>query len=112
MLGQEMKNANFEISHDVEERVKRSKWSGNWKEFLNFCKSFAAGKEKIQHNMDSMKSLPKLKDYVKNVSAEAEKELIKKAIELHGLNRGKLSKVLGVNPKTLSKKLKIYGLDE
>ena len=111
-LGQEMTNVNTEISDDIENRVKVSKWSGNWKEFLNFCKSFAVGKEKIQPNTNSLKSLPKLKDYVKDVSAEAEKELIKKAIELYGLNRGKLSRILDINPKTLTKKLKLYGLDD
>ncbi len=79
---------------------------------MNFCKAFASGKEKIRQNVNSSKSLPKLKDYVKNVSAEAEKELIKKAVELYGLNRGKLSKVLGINSKTLTKKLRLYGLDD
>ena len=112
LLGQEMATVNVEISEDVENRVKKSKWNGNWREFLNFCKAFASGKEKIRQNVSSSKSLPKLKDYVKNVSAEAEKELIKKAVELYGLNRGKLSKVLGINSKTLTKKLRLYGLDD
>jgi len=112
MLAQETKKVDFEISHDLEERIKRSKWNENWKDFLNFCKFFLAGEEKVHTDVDSMKSLPKLKDYVKNVHAEAEKNLIKRAIKIYGLNKAKLSKVLGVNPKTLTKKLNLYGLEK
>ncbi len=112
MLAQETKRVNFEISYDLEERIKRSKWNENWKDFLNFCKSFLAGEEKVHTDIDSLESLPKLKDYLKNVHAEAEKELIKRAIKIYGLNKAKLSKVLGVNPKTLTKKLNLYGLEK
>ncbi len=109
-LGQEMSNVNVDISQDVVNRLKRSKWEENWREFLNFCKSFSSGEEKIHRDLFSSTSIPKLKDYVKSVEAEAEKELLQRAIKIHGLNRTKLSKVLGINPKTLMKKLKLYGL--
>ncbi len=112
LLGQEMSSVNTDISQDVVNRVKKSRWNENWREFLGFCKSFACGEEKIHRDLSSSKSLPKLKEYVKFVEAEAEKELLKRAIGVHGLNRVKLSKVLGINPKTLTKKLKLYGLDD
>jgi len=111
MIGQKMFIANVEISQDVINRIKKAEWRGNWREFFDFCKSIAIGEEKIEHRLDEVKEIPKLKEYTKMVSAEAERELIKRAIQIHGRNRKKLCEVLDVNTKTLVNKLKLYGLD-
>ncbi len=79
---------------------------------MNFCKSFSSGEDKMEHRLSGVKSMPGLKEYAKMVLAEAERDLIKQAIRVHGLERKKLCEVLKINPKTLTKKLKLYGLDE
>ncbi len=112
IVGQNMSVVNMKISQDVINRMRRSKWNENWREFMNFCKSFASGEDKMEHHLGDMKNMPGLKEYTKMVLAEAERDLIKQAIRVHGLERKKLCEVLKINPKTLMKKLKLYGLDD
>ncbi len=110
-IAQKMFSANVKISQDMLSRIKKTKWSGNWREFFEFCKLIAIGEEKIQHQLDEKKEIPKLKEYTKMILAESERDLIKHAIQIHGMDRKKLCEVLGINQKTLVKKLKLYGLD-
>ncbi len=112
IMGQNMSMVNMKISQDVINRIRRSKWNENWREFMSFCKSFASGEDKMEHRLSNVKNMPNLKEYTKMVLAEAERDLIKQAIHIYGLERKKLCEILKINPKTLTKKLKLYGLDE
>lgn len=108
-MGQNLSAVNLAMYDDISAELKKSDWRGNWREFSRLCKSFVSGEAKFDKNLENAKKLPDLKKYTKMIVSEGERELIKRAIQIHGMDRKKLCGVLGINTKTLSKKLKLYG---
>ncbi len=111
-MGQNLSAVNLALYDDISNELKKSDWQENWREFLRLCKSFVSGEAKFDKNLENTKKLPSLKKYTKMIVSEGERELIRKAIQIHGMDRKKLCEVLGINTKTLSKKLKLYGFEK
>ncbi len=109
-MAQNAKNVSFNFSDDVFESLKREEWSENWRSFFKFCNVFISGETMIHKDIENGSEIPKMKDYIKSVTNEGEKVLIKKAIERYKMDKKKICEVLGINVKTLNKKLKIYNL--
>jgi DNA-binding NtrC family response regulator len=109
-IAQNSKNFSFNFSDDVFESLKREEWSENWRSFFKFCNAFISGETIIHKGIKSDSEIPKMKDYIKNVTSEGEKVLIKKAIERYKTDKKKICEALGINVKTLNKKIKIYNL--
>lgn len=51
-----------------------------------------------------------MKDYLKMISDDGEKQLLKKAMELYNGDKKQICEALKINYKTLIKKMKLYGL--
>lgn len=109
-MAQNNKKFDFNLSDDLLESLKREEWADNWKGFLKFCNALIAGETGLHRNIESTSGIPLMKDYIKNITNEGEKLLIKKAINLYGSDKEKICDVLGINIKTLNKKLKSFNL--
>lgn len=109
-MAQNAKNFSFNFSDDVFESLKREEWSENWRSFFKFCNAFISGEIMIHKGIESNSEIPRMRDYIKNVTSEGEKVLIRKAVERYKDDKKKICEVLGINIKTLNKKLKMYNL--
>ncbi len=109
-MAQNTKNVSFNFSDDVFESLKREEWSENWRSFFKFCNAFISGETAIHKDIENDSEIPKMRDYIKNITSAGENILIKKAIERYKNDKKKICKALGINIKTLNKKLKIYNL--
>ncbi len=109
-MAQNTKTFSFNFSDDFFESLKREEWSENWRSFFKFCNAFISGETMIHKDIENDSEIPKMRDYIKNVTSEGEKVLIKKAIERYKTDKKKICEVLGINVKTLNKKIKIYNL--
>jgi len=109
-LAQKRMNVNFNLSEDVLSNLKKFEWKENWTEFFRFCNSFLAGEVRIKNDLEEVKTLPAMKDYLKMISDDGEKQLLKKAMELYNGDKKQICEALKINYKTLIKKMKLYGL--
>ncbi len=112
VLGQKRKNLDFKLSDDMLENLKKFEWKENWAEFFRFCNSFLAGEVKMKNDLSKAEVLPPMKDYLKMIISEEERQFLKRAIQIYGMDKQKICEALKINYKTLSKKLKLYGLDD
>lgn len=109
-ISQNSKKFDFNPSEDLSESLKREEWPDNWKGFFRFCNALISGETGLHKNIENTSEIPSMKDYIKNITNEGEKLLIKKAINMYGNNKKEICDVLGINIKTLNKKLKIFNL--
>lgn len=107
---QNLKYSSLNFSEDLTEILKKESWPQNWRSFFAFCKAFTSGEVSIRQNIQEISEFPKMKDYISGIVQESEKTLIRKAMEIYKGNKKQVCDVLGINIKTLNKKLKIYNL--
>ena len=96
------------------EVIKQYPWPGNTDELIVFLHEYASGSdpEKLIMKLNPPKHLENLnfKKYVKNLMEYVEKIIIKETLEKVGWDRKKACDILKLNYKTLSYKIKKYGL--
>jgi DNA-binding NtrC family response regulator len=120
-----MKNKNINISKEAVELLQNAEWRGNIRELENVIerlvlvadKDNIEAKELIKYNIintkqglpTQSKDLP-MKNLIKNISKEYEKELIQKTLQKYSGNVTKTSKELGIARETLHRKIKFLNL--
>ncbi len=120
-----MKNKNINISKEAVELLQNAEWRGNIRELENVIerlvlvadKDNIEAKELIKYNIintkqglpTQSKDLP-MKNLIKNISKEYEKELIQKTLQKYNGNVTKASKELGIARETLHRKIKFLNL--
>lgn len=91
-------------------------WPGNTEEFMKVMYKYAAGQDIVSHLKNSVAvediEPTRMRDYVNNIVVEIEKQLILSALEKTSWNRKKAATMLGLNYKTLSHKIKKYGINK
>ncbi len=120
-----MKNKNINISKEAVEFLQNAEWRGNIRELENVIERLVLvadkdnidAKELIKYNIINTKQgvstqnkeLP-MKNLIKNISKEYEKEMIQKTLQKHNGNVTKASKELGIARETLHRKIKSLNL--
>ncbi len=120
-----MKNKNIKLSKEAIELLQNADWRGNIRELENVIERLVlvADKDNIEvkeltkyniintkHGVPSKnKDLP-MKNLIKNISKEYEKELIQKTLQKYNGNVTKASKELGIARETLHRKIKSLNL--
>jgi len=96
------------------EVIKQYSWPGNTDELIVFLHEYASGSnpEKLIMRLNPLKHLEDLnfKKYVKNLMEYVERNIIKETLEKVKWDRKKACEILKLNYKTLSYKMKKYGL--
>jgi len=96
------------------EVMKQYSWPGNMDELVAFLHEYASGSnpEKLVTKLNPLEHLENLnfKKYVKNLTEYIEKSIIRETLEKVGWDRKKACEILKLNYKTLSYKMKKYGL--
>ncbi|BBJ28914.1 DNA-binding transcriptional response regulator [Athalassotoga saccharophila] len=110
MMAQNTKNSSLNFSENINETLKKEKWPENWRSFFNFCKAFIGGEVTFRRDIKEISEIPKMKDYMEGIIREGEMAIIKRAMEIYKKDKKKISEALGINVKTLNKKIKIYNL--
>ncbi|MGC8704330.1 MAG: hypothetical protein ACP5F2_05330 [Athalassotoga sp.] len=110
MMAQNTKNSLLNFSENINETLKKEKWPENWRSFFRFCKAFIGGEITFRKDIKELSEIPKMKDYMEGIIREGEMTIIKRAMEIYKKDKKKISEVLGINVKTLNKKIKIYNL--
>ncbi len=110
------------LSEEVKERLLKYSWPGNIRELKNLMERlciFYSGeviKEEdlpnyiLSGNLSAVKHSFSIKP-LKQVREEAEKEVLKRALEIYGRNFKEIAKVLEIDLSSLYRKLKQYNLD-
>jgi len=110
------------LSEKVKERLLKYSWPGNIRELKNLMERlciFYSGeviKEKdlpnyiLSGNLSAVKYSFSIKP-LKQVREEAEREVLKRALEIYGRNFKEIAKVLEIDLSSLYRKLKQYNLD-
>ncbi|MEK6679952.1 MAG: sigma-54 dependent transcriptional regulator [Nitrospirota bacterium] len=120
-----MKNKNIKLSNEAIELLQNAEWKGNIRELENVIerlvlvadKDNIEAKELIKYNIINTKQgatsqdkeLP-MKNLIKNISKEYEKEMIQKTLQKYNGNVTKASKELGIARETLHRKIKALNL--
>ncbi len=120
-----MKNKNIKLSEEAIELLQNAEWRGNIRELENVIERLVlvADKDNIEvkeltkYNIINTKhaitpqnkDLP-MKNLIKNISNEYEKELIQKTLQKYSGNITKASKELGIARETLHRKIKVLNL--
>lgn len=120
-----MKNKNIKLSNEAIELLQNAEWRGNIRELENVIerlvlvadKDNIEAKELVKYNIintkqglpTQSKELP-MKNLIKNISNEYEKELIQKTLQKYNGNVTKASKELGIARETLHRKIKALNL--
>lgn len=120
-----MKNKNINISKDAVEFLQNAEWKGNIRELENVIERLVLvadkdnidTKELIKYNIINTKQgaasqdkeLP-MKNLIKNISKEYEKEMIQKTLQKYNGNVTKASKELGIARETLHRKIKALNI--
>ncbi len=110
MMAQNTKNSFLNFSENINDTLKKEKWQENWRSFFKFCKAFIGGEVTLKRDIKEISEIPKMKEYMEGIIREGEMAIIKRAMELYKKDKKKISEVLGINVKTLNKKIKIYNL--
>ncbi|AEH51053.1 helix-turn-helix domain-containing protein [Pseudothermotoga thermarum] len=89
-------------------------WPGNTEELVRVIYRYASGEDiisclKDSITVDDIKSMS-MREYVSEIVAQVEKQLIQDALQKTSWNRKKAAAMLGLNYKTLSYKIKKYGI--
>ena len=120
-----MKNKNIKLSNEAIELLQNAEWRGNIRELENVIerlvlvadKNNIEAKELIKYNIINTKQgatsqdkeLP-MKNLIKNISKEYEKEMIQKTLQKCNGNVTKASKELGIARETLHRKIKALNI--
>ncbi|MFZ3065053.1 MAG: sigma-54 dependent transcriptional regulator [Nitrospirota bacterium] len=120
-----MKNKNIKLSNEAIELLQNAEWRGNIRELENVIerlvlvadKDNIEAKELVKYNIintkqglpTQSKELP-MKNLIKNISNEYEKELIQKTLQKYNGNVTKASKELGIARETLHRKIKALNI--
>ena len=120
-----MKNKNIKLSNEAIELLQNAEWKGNIRELENVIerlvlvadKNNIEAKELIKYNIINTKQgatsqdkeLP-MKNLIKNISKEYEKEMIQKTLQKCNGNVTKASKELGIARETLHRKIKALNI--
>jgi len=108
----------IEITKEAQELLSGYDWPGNIRELENVVERMVVlaqgnkiGIEDLPTNIIKVKEKKlSFKESVYQAKAKHERELLIKVLEEVGGNRTKAAKVLGIDRKTLQKKIKEYGL--
>ncbi len=112
------------LSEDTKEKLLKYSWPGNIRELKNLMERlciFYSGETIKPENLPNYilkGKLPKTQisntqiKPLKQVREEAEKEVIKKALEIYGKNLKEIAKVLDIDLSSLYRKIKQYNLEQ
>ena len=111
------------LSEEVKEKLLKYSWPGNIRELKNLmerlCIFYSGEIIKLEHlpdyiikgNIPVKSNIVQIKP-LKQVREEAEKEVIKKALEIYGKNLKEIAKVLDIDLSSLYRKIKQYNLEQ